>query len=341
MVSFASIVEDPSFTYNSTQTALACAQQIFPSTAFTIFKMQNITLISDLSIAAFSAATMYHKAQEKYQDFYAKHSWVFNGIAILAGISLIAVSFQAVRYLNRLFTPQINLTEVLKNSASFSIDHIKNIDMSWDRPVLQEASQFFLVARIILNLTGSFLTKKHSFYLRDAALQAVSLFQISKLNWVCFKRSWENPLQEFAFELQQSNENKIDYSKTVQKLEAKFFILFSSSSLSDKNSSIQLQSIIKSIYEYSSQAFKNSIWYRYWNITKTRGIETSRSLIYKIVCKRLPLPSISSGQPLLLTDVDVSIYDSIRNPRTGQIGGWRSAEISFYPKKWSDFFNFL
>lgn len=277
---------------------LSYVQNATPALAGRIFAVQKSFLIGDVAIVARNCFLLHPLITQKLtaidpNTWYKKHAEkiVIAGIAVL-GLATIA----AVYAINCYFQLPIDPQEVLKNIL---ISDLGSVSCKWSAiPLMQQISQFVIISRIVSELALAYFSKERLRYLSHAILQIFTLFNVSQLQWLDFERTIPNPLKTLFFTIKDSS-SKSDieyYQKIVEKIWMKFTIL-----IPGNTSASGLQSMINSVYEYSSNLFKNSNWDGY---TISQYSSVSR-ITYEIqlALSRLEFPYIEKISALITTNL--------------------------------------
>ena len=247
---------------------LSYVQNATPALAGRIFAVQKLLLFADIVIVARNCLLLYPLIKQRLEtidrDRWKKklfNKYTLAGIAVLTLATTAAIcSIGRIKphlfSFNCYFKPDINPKEFLK---SIPIADLCSVSCKWvAAPMMQQILQITTIGRIASEFALAYFSKKRFRHLGHSILQIFTLCNISQLQWLDFERTISNPLRTvpFTFQNNSSQEDHEFYSEIVKQIRMNFTVLI------PKNSSLStdVPTMINSVYEYSSNLFKNSMW---------------------------------------------------------------------------------
>lgn len=268
--------------YSLAQVILSTMQHYFSDWAPSIFKLQQAMMITDTLALGDTSYRLFKEMEKRYfNEWYPagesrkQNRWKFYAGAGAAAIGVGGISYLAMRILSPLTLPKTNLNDALKNALPQ--ENLSNITAQWNTPRFQKVIEWLLINRIIASAASAYFLENSKQQLLNGALQIATLFNVSHLPWIEFTRTYVNPLGAVAFKVKDSTSQSQEeaYKRIAEKITVTFNYLFNA-----ENSGCE--DALKKMHEYSTNFFQNSFWDRYLMISKTNGVETSRTLHYDI-----------------------------------------------------------
>ncbi len=171
--------------YNVVQVGLAYLQS-YPELTGTIYKIQEMMLVSDCFGLYFSYQSLLEKIKKKY-GIEEKNNMMFYAAAVISGAALTALSYFTVMGLDAFLKPSFDLKNVMEK-MNISPDFLKDIEVSWGAPLSKQIMQTVLVNRIAVNLGLAYFSENKNANLISVFAQCATLFKISNLRWIKLNR---------------------------------------------------------------------------------------------------------------------------------------------------------
>lgn len=217
-------------TYNVVQAGLSYLQR-HPTLAATIFKVQQLFLITDLVGYGFTLYFLYDKLKSRYGS---ETAVVFGvGAAVVA-----ALSYAIIIQVNAYLKSALILKDLLAK-LPLSPEFLKATEMSWGVPSIHQFMQWLSLNRAAASLALAYFSKTN---LISAVTQLFSLWNISQLRWIHVLQH----LKPF---------------KNLTSLTIDYHFMVDPSCIKE---SFHLQSVLKSISKYCTQLLSKSSWYTPW-----------------------------------------------------------------------------
>ena len=203
-------------------------------------------------------------------------------VAFIATLALTAVaSYYAVLQLNAYLQSTIVLKEVLAQ-IGVTPEMLKNIDISWNSPIYHKLMQLLFINRIAASVALSFFSQRKKTSLLSIAAQLASFTGISSLKWIEMAETIQWPLEKVAASggilLGSLNE------KSMKSLTTTYHFIVDTTNL---------PGTLKTITDFTKNFFNKSTWDRFWFVTYTNGVETSRRLCYNVALQNNPLEALT------------------------------------------------
>lgn len=290
---------------------LSSMQNSTPILTGRIFAVQRLFLIADIAIVARNCFLLCSLITQRLATinldaWYKKHSEMIT----LAGVAVLGLAASAAIYfINLYFKSTIDPQEFLKNIPTSDLG---SVSCKWvATSFTPRISQFAIMSRIASEFALAYFHKERFRHLSHAILQIFTLFNVSQLQWLSFERTIPNPLKTIPFTIQDSSSKEAIeiYQKAVEKIWTNFTIVVS------KNTSVSdVQTTINSVYEYSSNLFKNSVWKGH-----TKGYETIRGYFsiskvkyeIQLAFSHFELPYIEEISALITTRLRQGVFTTI------------------------------
>lgn len=285
------------------QTALAHVQRR-PEVSLIVFKAQKFLIISDLiimfknywelcSILSKKSEALYKKRNQPAQEnkVFLKILPIVTSVAVL--VSSIALTALGIFLVKKSLPKNVNLTEIL--SKFVSSEEMKNVSAKWDWPIFHTIIQFLYVNRVVSELALVFFSSKPLTHLSYAMLQLFSLYRFSQLKWIKLEKTALQPLFNIAAQDTLGKALSDNFRQCVTEVTTtlRFFVppyFVRGSTLSFcQNEASHIQSIMKSIYAYSTKLFQNSVWSRDLFHPKRYEIKLQQPLLDNCSCHIKPV----------------------------------------------------
>lgn len=282
--------------YNTAQAGLAFLQT-YPELAGTIYKIQNFMLVTDLGGYALTVFYLFNRVSAKFN---LQNSTTFKTVFI-AALSLVGVaSWYAMLQINLYLKPVIILNDVLKH-IGLSADVLKILSVSFNGPMMHKMMQALLINRIVASAALMFFSQQRKTSLLNITTQLASLAGISALKWIEVVQRLNEPLQKIvASGGRLVGLLKVEHVKSSQVTHR---FLVSSSCLT------HLQSVMKSITDFTLNFFNKSSWKRYLMVTYRNGVEVSQKIEYAVTLQNNRVEACGCTVVPYLAETKMYVFD--------------------------------
>lgn len=165
--------------YNIVQAGLSYLQK-YPEFAATVFKIQQVMMITDIIGYAYTTHTLYKRIEAKLK---MENSVVFKVAALTTLVAVAALSYYVTLQINTYLQSTIVLKDLLAK-LPIAPETLKNIEIGWHSPLSQRLIQSLYINRIVSTVALAFFSTEHKAHLLSAAAQISSLVGISRLRWI-------------------------------------------------------------------------------------------------------------------------------------------------------------
>lgn len=291
--------------YNIVQAGFSYLQT-YPELAEGIFKIQKVFIVTDLIILGATCGYLTKRVWEKLNmnDRSTKARILFVLATVTTAVAAGALSYLIVMQLNAYLQSAVVLKDLLQK-LPISPELIQNLSANWTVPTAQKFIQCLYVNRIMATVALSFFSKQRALNLISAAAQLFGLGSISSLKFIDFTQNIDWPLTKVLANGGTFSDPSL-HTYSLSNFSATGTYMVPSSCAKDP---AHMQTIMQSIYDHSNRIFDNSDWYSYWNIYYSYGVETSRTLMYRVTLQNINPGSCGCTLSPSLTDLAMSGYD--------------------------------
>lgn len=250
--------------------AIAQAQKFYPEHAGTLYQYQLV--LTTLDVAAVAGKAYDYDAK----NYGSCNRWKSEYVGFGALCSIIALAW--IIYTHRA-EGNTNLVDMLKESLPEA--DLSSLEINHKAPWGYRWIQWMLLNKVILDL---FLAPAHKpdskLHFASAAFTALTFLQILDLEFIHFKRTYQNPLANRNFKL-----FDLSYAVRPENVHAHFQNTLTTASLNfhfiQPGDSLPLDQTVKAIYDYSEAFFDDSHWMYYWIEHYHRGVKIGESFHMK------------------------------------------------------------
>ncbi|NGX31768.1 MAG: hypothetical protein K940chlam8_01149 [Chlamydiae bacterium] len=247
-------------TYNVVQVILSHLQK-YPELAATIFKIQEVLLITDFlgyGLTLFFSATQLVKNVKK-DDPERTKKIAYRLIALTVGtLALAAFSYFAMLKFNAYLKPSSTLNQILKQLSIFR----EGTNMEWSSPWTHHPMQCLQINQIVASLFSAyFCPKRKGLHVANALLRSFSFFTTSQLKWIQYTQFLRQPLEAIV----ETGGSLDEHLQTayLKKLSVNAYFMVPASCSGEQT---HLPSVVQSIYRYGNTLLDGSNWRRFIGI---------------------------------------------------------------------------
>lgn len=249
--------------YNVVQAGLSYLQK-YPELAATLFKVQQVMMITDIIGYAYTTHSLYKRIEAKLGLKNPVAVKAFKVAALATAVAVMALSYYVTLQINTYLQSAIVLKDLLAK-LPIAPQVLKNIDISWNSPLSYRLIQSLYINRIVSTVALAFFSTERKAHLLSAAAQIAGLVGTFKLRWI-----------EMA---------QLDHCNQNAKLIAHFLV--------DPSCTLEpthLQSAVQSIYQCVNKLLDKATWHSYWWVN-----ETSRRLMCDVTFPEIPVEACGCG----------------------------------------------
>lgn len=235
--------------YNIAHAGLSYLQR-YPELAATIFKIQQVMLITDMIGYALSTYYAYQHLETKLSDegYTIQHTPRFKGAAIAAGVLAASISYVAVAQINTYLKSSLLLKDLLAK-LPISPWALQNTEISWNSPRSARIMQNLYLHRSVASLALASLSQKRTANLISALAPIFGMATLSRMRWIELTQILE------GYNLT-CYTNWSSHLSTVKSFKLITHFLLDPSCVKE---SFHLQSTLKAIHQYTSSLFKGKL----------------------------------------------------------------------------------